>query len=246
VLVAEDNRINQRLVVAILEKHGHTAVLAVDGREAVAAAHRGGLDVALLDVQMPEMDGFQATAAIRAEELGTGRHLPIVALTARALKGDREACLAAGMDEYLSKPVHAAALLSVLQGLGGGPGPGLAPSTCLAPAFDPQDALARVEGDRELLAELVDIYRVETPRMLADLRRCLEAGDVGGVESAAHALRGCVGILGGRAAAEAALAVERMATEAVRSGGGGQLAELERELDRLGTGLAGLAGRVPA
>jgi PAS domain S-box-containing protein len=245
VLVAEDNKINQRLVVAILEKHGHVAVLAVDGREAVAAAHRGGLDVALLDVQMPEMDGFQATAAIRAEELGTGRHLPIVALTARALKGDREVCLAAGMDDYLSKPVHAAVLLSLLQELGGGPGPGLAPPTC-ASAFDPQDALARVEGDRELLAELVDIYRVETPRMLADLRRCLAAGDVGGVEKAAHALRGCVAILGGRAAAEAALAVERMGSEAVRSGDGGQLAELEIELDRLGAGLAGLAGGVPA
>jgi CheY-like chemotaxis protein len=98
VLVAEDNRVNQRLILSILEKHGHTCVLAVDGREAVAAAHRGALDAALIDVQMPEMDGFQATGAIRAAEKGTGRHLPIVALTAHALKGDRDACLAAGMD----------------------------------------------------------------------------------------------------------------------------------------------------
>jgi CheY-like chemotaxis protein len=122
VLLAEDNKVNQRLAMAILEKHGHTVVLAVNGREAVACAHRAGFDIALLDIQMPEMDGFQAAAAIRAAEKGTGRHLPIVALTARALKGDREACLAAGMDEYLSKPIRAAELLSILERLGGDEG----------------------------------------------------------------------------------------------------------------------------
>ena len=246
VLLAEDNKINQRLVVAILEKHGHTVVLAVNGREAVACAHRRGLDIALLDVQMPEMDGFQATAAIRAAEKQTGRHLPIVALTARALKGDREACLAAGMDDYLSKPIRTAELLSILERLGGDAGPAPSASTSFEPAFDPEDVLTRVGGDRKLLAEMVDIFRVESPRMLADLRRCLETGDARGVMEAAHALKGCVGNFGGRAAADAALALERMGREGVLSGGGARLLELEREVDGLRNDLARMGEDAPA
>ncbi|HVQ77891.1 MAG TPA: PAS domain S-box protein [Candidatus Binatia bacterium] len=245
VLVAEDNKINQHLVVATLEKRGHSVVLVVNGREAVAAAHRGGLDVALLDVQMPEMDGFQATAAIRAAEKRTGRHLPIVALTARALKGDREACLAAGMDDYLSKPIRTAELLSVLERLGGA-GRLVSAASTPEPAFDPRDVLARVEGDRKLLAELVDIFRVESPRLLAGLRRCLEAGDVQGVEHAAHAVRGSVGNFGGHAAAEAALILERMGREAALSGGMSRLAELEQEVARLASGLARMSEEMPA
>jgi CheY-like chemotaxis protein len=221
VLVADDNRINRHLVVSILEKHGHSVVLAVNGLEAVAAARKGGLDAALLDVQMPEMDGLQATAAIRAAEVGTGRHLPIVALTAHALKGDREACLAAGMDHYLAKPIHAAGLLSALDGLVG------------EPAFDPREALARVEGDATLLAELVEILRAESPRLLADLRRRLEAADARGVQDAAHALKGSVANFGGHAAAAAAGVLERMGREAALDGGFARLAELEQEVDRL-------------
>jgi PAS domain S-box-containing protein len=246
VLLAEDNRINQRLVVAALQKRGHTVVLAVNGREAVAAAHRGGLEVALLDVQMPEMDGFQATAAIRAVEKGTGRHLPIVALTAHALKGDREACLAAGMDDYLSKPIHPAELVSLVERLGGAARPASVPSISEEPAFDPRDVLACVEGDRKLLAELVDIFRVDSPRLLADLRRCLEVGDGPGVESAAHAVRGCVGNFGARAAVEAARVLERMGREAALTDGPARLAELEREVGRLATGLSGMGEAAPA
>jgi PAS domain S-box-containing protein len=236
VLLAEDNAINQRLVSAILEKHGHTVTVASNGREAVACADRGGFDLALLDVQMPEMDGFQATAAIRAAEKGTGRHLHVVALTAHALKGDREACLAAGMDDYLSKPIRTAELLSMLERIGAAAPPAPA-SPVVEPAFDPQDVLTRVEGDRDLLAELVEIFRAESPRMLADLRRCLEARDAGGVEVAAHALKGCVGNFGGRAAATAALALERMGREDGLAEAGPRLVELEREVDRLRSGL---------
>ncbi len=127
VLLAEDNAINQRLVTAILNKRGHTVVTVENGREALAAIDRDALDVALMDVQMPEMDGFEATAAIRAAEEGTGRHLPIVALTARAFEGDREVCLAAGMDAYLAKPIHASELLAILATLAGtAPEPGSA------------------------------------------------------------------------------------------------------------------------
>lgn len=117
VLLAEDNLVNKRLVRAILEKRGHTVVTADNGRQAVVAAKNGEFDLLLMDMQMPEMDGFEATAEIRATETLTNRRLPIVALTAHAMKGDREACLAAGMDAYLSKPIHPVELLALVDRL---------------------------------------------------------------------------------------------------------------------------------
>jgi PAS domain S-box-containing protein len=114
ILVAEDNAVNRQLVTALLEKRGHTIVTVGNGREAVAAVEGGGFDLVLMDVQMPEMDGWEATAAIRRGEAETGRHIPIIALTAHAMKGDREACLVAGMDGYLSKPIDSRELFAVL------------------------------------------------------------------------------------------------------------------------------------
>jgi signal transduction histidine kinase len=119
VLLAEDNLVNQCLVAAMLKKRGHTVDLAMTGRAVLAAIQANPPDLVLMDVQMPEMDGFEATAAIRAAEAGTDRHLPIVALTAHALKGDREACLAAGMDDYLAKPIRGSALIAMVERLAG-------------------------------------------------------------------------------------------------------------------------------
>jgi two-component system sensor histidine kinase/response regulator len=235
ILVAEDNATNQRLVRAILEKHGHQVVLARDGREAVAAAHRGGLDLALVDVQMPELDGFQATAAIRAAETGTTRHLPIVALTAHALKGDREACLAAGMDDYLAKPIHTAELLATIDRVGSRQEP--APARHPRPPFDPEQVLARVEGDQALLSELVDIFRTEIPGLLATLERALEADDQRAVQDAAHAIKGCVGTIGGRVAADAALAIEDLGRAGNLKEAGAGFEALAQEVARLEGGL---------
>ena len=106
VLVVEDNAVNQLLVVRMLEKRGHDTVVAADGRQALQALSSSSFDLVLMDVQMPEMDGFEATAAIRAQEQSSGQQLPIIALTAHALKTDPERCLAAGMDGYLSKPIR--------------------------------------------------------------------------------------------------------------------------------------------
>ncbi|HZY87754.1 MAG TPA: response regulator [Gemmataceae bacterium] len=114
ILVAEDNPINQLVAVRLLDKHGHTVAVACNGREAVAAVQGGGFDLVLMDIQMPEMDGFQATDAIRGSEQLNGGHLPIVALTAHALAGDRENCLSSGMDGYLAKPYTAEELNRVL------------------------------------------------------------------------------------------------------------------------------------
>ena len=110
VLLAEDSLVNQKLAIGLLEKHGHTVVVAANGKEAIAALTSQEFDVVLMDVEMPEMDGLEATAVIRVQEKQTGKHIPIVAMTAHAMKGDRERCLEAGMDEYVSKPIRAASV----------------------------------------------------------------------------------------------------------------------------------------
>jgi two-component system, sensor histidine kinase and response regulator len=114
ILLAEDNIVNQRLVVRLLEKHGHTLIVANTGREVLAALAQQPVDLALMDVQMPDMDGLEATAIIRAQERQRGGHLPIIALTAHAMKGDQERCLASGMDDYISKPINAQTLSTAI------------------------------------------------------------------------------------------------------------------------------------
>jgi CheY-like chemotaxis protein len=122
VLLAEDNAINQKLAVHLLEKQGHSVTVANDGNEAVAAVKTGEFDVVLMDVQMPNMSGLEATAAIRALERGTARHLPIVAMTAHAMKGDEERCLVAGMDGYISKPIQPDHMMDVIAQITSPPG----------------------------------------------------------------------------------------------------------------------------
>ena len=250
VLVAEDNKVNQRLVLAILNGLGHEVTVVGDGREAVEAARTGGFDLALLDVHMPEMDGFEATAAIRALENETGGHLPIAAVTARAQKGDREACLAAGMDGYLAKPIRVRELLAVIDRLAGGARGAPAASTRIPPlvvlSFDPEDVLARVEGDRKLLAELVDIFHAEYPRLLANLRHSVEIGDARGVQEGAHAIKGTVGNFGGHAASDAARALEVMGQQGVLNGAGAAVERLERAVDDLAQNLARMGNEAPA
>jgi len=119
ILVAEDNAVNRMLVTALLAKRGHTVHTVVNGREAIAAVKDGKFDLVLMDVQMPEMDGLEATAAIREREAAVGDHVLIIALTAHAMKGDRDICLAAGMDEYLSKPIKPGELFAMIESLTG-------------------------------------------------------------------------------------------------------------------------------
>jgi CheY-like chemotaxis protein len=130
--MAEDNRINQRVGQKMLEKQGHTVVLAANGREALEASP---FDLVLMDVQMPEMDGLEATSLLRRREQGTGRRVPVIALTASAMKGDRERCLEAGMDGYVSKPLQPHELLRVMREvLSAAEPPPVAPDRCVAPA----------------------------------------------------------------------------------------------------------------
>jgi two-component system sensor histidine kinase/response regulator len=217
VLLAEDNTVNQRLAVRILEKRGHAVVVANNGKEAVAYCERETFDVVLMDLEMPEMSGFEATAAIRARERGKGGHLPILALTAHAMKGDRERCLAAGMDGYVSKPVQARELYQAIAEL--------IPSTATIPSgsegragsekspvvIDRAAALERVGGDKELLHELTEVFLQDCPRMVEEVIEGLCDVDPVKVKRGAHSIKGAVGILGGKAAFEAALRLETMA-----------------------------------
>jgi CheY-like chemotaxis protein len=192
ILVVEDNEFNQELVASLLKKWGHVAVPAGNGKEALAAWEREPFDLILMDVQMPDMDGFAATGVIRAKERDTNAHVPIVALTAHAMKGDRERCLAAGMDAYASKPIRAAELFEVIarllssdvEGAKGTPGPEGPPGA----VFDPDTALAVVAGDRELLRRMVQLFLGHCPKLLGEIRDSVLRGDGAALERAAHKL----------------------------------------------------------
>jgi two-component system sensor histidine kinase/response regulator len=207
VLLAEDNVVNQRLFVAILEKNGHTVTVVADGRSAVDAALAGTFDVVVMDLQMPVMGGLEATGLIRAAEAATGRHVPILALTAHALTGDKERCLEAGMDNFLSKPIHGPLLLAMLRELTGDGAvapPTVDPLPATSSPIDPRDVMARVDGDRDLLAELTDIFGTQAHDLIGALKAAVASGDAPAVERLAHTLRGSVANFGARVAARTA------------------------------------------
>jgi signal transduction histidine kinase/CheY-like chemotaxis protein len=243
ILLAEDNAVNQRLATRLLEKQGHTVAVAATGAEAVAALEHATFDLLLMDLQMPEMDGFEATARVRAREKTTGRRVPIVAMTAHAMKGDRERCLAAGMDGYVSKPVHAQELFETIANLA----PPAAPDgqRPLAPGeeevcIDRAAALARLNHDPDLLQELAQTFLDDAPRMLQDVRAAVAAADAPKLRRAAHSLKGAVGIFTEGGAYQAALALEALGQAANLSGAARMLATLEKELQRLYPALARL------
>jgi CheY-like chemotaxis protein/HPt (histidine-containing phosphotransfer) domain-containing protein len=188
VLLAEDNVVNQRLAASLLERRGHKVTIANNGREALSAVAAQPFDVVLMDVQMPEMGGFEATAAIRALQIETqATRLPIIAMTAHAMKGDRERCLDAGMDEYLTKPLdprHLCALVEQMAGDAPAPEPRREPVTV------PMRVLARVGGDRALLAEISRLFVDDAPRHLQSIRAALDARNGESLRRAAHGLKG--------------------------------------------------------
>jgi two-component system sensor histidine kinase/response regulator len=243
VLVAEDNAVNQMLIVRLLEKMGHAPVLANNGQEAVALYDARPFDVALMDVQMPIMDGLAATAAIRQREARKPDRprLPIMALTAFAMRGDRERCLDAGMDEYLTKPIKPEELSEALSRILRDPRPAPAKDQVAAPAdvtpgapFDSAVALNYVGGDRELLDELLTIFTQDAPTRLEAIRRALAAnGDATELVREAHTLKGSLKVIGAMPAARLAQDLEEMARSGQRDDAGKTAAALEREMDRL-------------
>ena len=203
ILLAEDSVVNQKLAVALLERQGHTVVVAGTGREALAAFERQPFDVALMDVQMPEMDGLEAAAAIRRRERRTGGHLPIIAMTAHALKGDRERCLEAGMDEYIAKPIHACELFAAISRI-------LPSSPAQDESIDWRAVLAQFQNDRTILQVVVDAAREELPQLVATIRQAIDCHDAGALRLAAHTLKGSLRYFGPTPAFGFAMELEKI------------------------------------
>jgi two-component system, sensor histidine kinase and response regulator len=236
VLLAEDNIVNQTLASKLLERRGHDVTVVGNGKQALAVLEKQAFDVILMDVQMPEMDGFETTAAIRESEKSTGRHIPIIAMTAHAMKGDKERCLASGMDGYLSKPIRGSDLFELVEGSleTVAEEHSRAKNEERADRFDGEALLARLEGNTELCAELIDTFLKEIPHTLSLVEFAVVRRDATAVARSAHALKGAVANFGtSHPAFRAAVMLEH-------SGKSGDLAEI----DRLYTQLIAMLGEL--
>jgi signal transduction histidine kinase/CheY-like chemotaxis protein len=211
VLLAEDNVVNQRVAVGLLTRRGHTVTVANNGRETLAALEHDTFDLVLMDVQMPEMGGLEATAEIRQREQKTGGHLRIVAMTAHVMTGDRERCLAAGMDGYLSKPIDRQMLFAVVeQGESGTAAPAQAPAVA---SLDRAAMMRRLGGDLELLADVTNLFLEDCPVRVAAIKAAIDARDADGLRMAAHALKGVAANLSATGLFEASQILERLGAE---------------------------------
>lgn len=239
ILLAEDNAVNQKLALRVLERRGHFVQLANNGEEAVAALEEESFDLVLMDIQMPEMDGLEATEAIRQKEKGTDTHIPIIAMTAHAMKGDQERCLAAGMDAYISKPIKAEELFAVIEG----------PLTTSAEdneemdmesetekeqkpedVFDKNAAMNQVDGDMELFREIAGIFIEDSKKQLKEINQAITSRDTKALERAAHTLKGAVGNFAAKGAFEAALKLEMIGREGDLTSAETAYSVLEREI----------------
>jgi PAS domain S-box-containing protein len=215
VLVAEDNPYNQAVMQELLPRRGHTLHIAGDGQSALAVLEQERFDVMLLDIHMPELDGFQVAAMQRKREQGTGCRLPIIALTARSAAGERERCLQAGMDDYLAKPLRAAELFAALEHVVGGqesPRFVAADASVFSGLLDPAALLAACDGDGELLRKLCRHFQTHIPEHLAEVRESLRDRDAARLREAAHKLGGMVSSFSA-AAAEAVALLGRFSRE---------------------------------
>jgi len=236
ILLAEDNPVNQKLAIRLLEKRGHHVVLAGNGKEALAELAKGSFDLVLMDVQMPEMDGLEATTALRQREQATGEHQPVVAMTALAMKGDRERCIAAGMDGYLSKPIRPQELDEMLDSylaLEREERPAPEGTAVVEDSVCAEELLERVDGDRSFLAELLELFRGDYPVQVRKAREAVVNDDATGVQQAAHALKGALKNLAAPAAADLAAELEAMGKSGDISLAAGKVMALEVEVARV-------------
>ena len=239
VLLAEDNPVNRKLVTTLLKQRGHHVKAVENGRLAVEAVKPGAgtrFDVVLMDLQMPEMGGLEATRAIREREDG-GPRLPLIALTAHAMQGDRERCLAAGMDGYLSKPIDVDELIAAVEGYAGRsavvkPAAAIDPPAPLA-VFDERAALGYTGGDRRLLAEVVQLFRADCAPSLRRIDRAIARRDPEALRMAAHRLKGAIATVGGASSRQIAAALEDTARAKQFDKAKRTFGKLRHELERL-------------
>jgi signal transduction histidine kinase/CheY-like chemotaxis protein len=229
ILLAEDGVVNRAVAVGLLEKRGHHVTAVENGQRAVELIRQQPFDLILMDVQMPVLDGFAATAAIRELEARSGIRTPIIAMTAHAMKGDRERCLAAGMDDYVAKPFRPHELFAAVERVAcvanadrqvsASDAPSRVAEIAVeaaggySPAFDRDVALRNVGGSDAILAEMVELFAAECPKQMAEITAAYEAGDSVALSRAAHTLKGSVSLFGAEAARAAAQRLELIGRE---------------------------------
>jgi two-component system, sensor histidine kinase and response regulator len=269
VLLVEDNATNQLLAVTLLEKAGHIVLTAQNGNEALSALGTRRFDLVLMDVQMPEMDGFEATARIREQERASGEHVPIVAMTAHAMKGDRERCLGAGMDAYISKPVQAGELYKLLaeiappgalaapempaSSLADGALTGNANSAGTMPAplarpggqLDKAALLARLGGREDRMRMIIQVFLDESSGLMAAMQEAIKSGEASRLKAPAHSLKGALGIFGVPGVVEAACTLESLGQAGEFRGATEAFSRLEEEISDLEAELAALFSPSP-
>jgi len=220
VLLVEDNAVNQKLVGVLLRKLKYDITVAANGQEALRELQKRSFDLILMDIQMPVMGGVEATAAIRKEEERTGNHVPIVAMTAHAMAGDRERMLAAGMDAYVSQPIRFDELFRAIEGF--------APA-----AIDGAALLEGVNGDKKLLAEMILVFEADVPELLTRIQSAIAEHNAGDLREAAHALKGSVGNFSQGEPFDAARKLERMGAENELSAADSLVQHTRKEVRRL-------------
>ncbi|MBC8354441.1 MAG: response regulator [Planctomycetes bacterium] len=267
ILLAEDGLVNQRVAVGLLEARGDEVVVASNGREAVAAIERDSFDLVLMDLQMPEMDGIEATAMIRGWEKQFQHRTPIIAMTAAAMKGDREKCLEAGMDNYISKPVNARELYQLLdeyaskkeatgsraisdeQDIVPDPAVRVDPRRVTAFTSPPQDgvidlavAAEQIAGGDDQIREVAQILIDECPRLMGAIEEALLSSDTSRLERAAHTLKGAADVFGAKRVVDAARCVEKLAHDRKLSEAETAIDDLKQQVAELATALRTYVG----
>jgi PAS domain S-box-containing protein len=236
VLLAEDGLVNQKVAVSLLEQRGHKVTVANNGRQAIAAFDSEPFDVVLMDIQMPTMDGFEATAIIRRKEKATGGHIPIIAMTAHAMKGDRERCFEAGMDGYIAKPIRAKDLYETIEMTAAKVLESQRRNDMITDEkeiLDRDKILERTGADEETLKEIVELFVTESAKLMERIRDAVTNEDASELQKAAHTLRGSIRIFGAERAAAAALRLETMGHDKNLVGAEEAWQVLVKEIERL-------------
>jgi CheY-like chemotaxis protein len=231
VLVAEDNKFNQQVIQRMLERRGHAVCVVENGRETLAALEQSPFDLLLLDVNMPEMDGFEVIKTIREREKTSGKHLHVIGLTALSGKRDRQHCIDAGMDDFLGKPVRAAEVYAMVERVTSIAQPD-APAGNSA-LIDPAIVLSGCAGDAVLLADMIQLFEEEAPELLARVEAAVRSSDAERLRTTAHSLRGLVSSFS-TSAAKAVQALEQLGSEG-RTGAAEQYQVLNQMVQELRT-----------
>lgn len=241
ILLAEDNEINQRVASQILQRGGHEVTAVGNGKEVVEITEEESFDLILMDLQMPIMDGWEATRVLKERENNSGNRIPIVAMTAHAIQGYRERCVEAGMDGYLSKPIRAEELLQQVLEIQQMQIRSAASLPSSNDRFCREIALSRLDGDAELLREVVTLLRESAPQRIAELKQAAACDDLPQIGRAAHALRGAIGYVDTGSALSSTMRLEELVSQGDLQGAKQFIPIVSHQIEQLLAAIHGFA-----